>query len=163
MTSWDDLHTAAPEFAATCRARIERDGLALLATLRADGFPRISGVEPLFHVGEVALGMMPASRKALDLRRDPRCALHAATIDKDLADGDVKLTGRAVEVTGGAAVEAYLVALRAAIGWAPAPGAFHLFIVDLVDVSRVSIEDGAMQVDTWRPDRGLTRTTRADE
>lgn len=163
MTSWNDLRAAAPDFADACRTRIERDGLALLATLRADGFPRISGVEPLFHAGAVTLGMMPGSRKARDLRRDPRCALHAATTDKELADGDVKLTGRAREITGGGELDGYIEALRAATGWAPAPGAFHLFVIDLVDVTRVSISDGAMQVDTWRPDRGLTRTTKRDD
>lgn len=162
MTSWNDLHLAAPEFAATCRTRIQRDGIALLASLRADGFPRISGVEPLFHAGELTLGMMPGSRKALDLRRDPRCALHAATTDKEVAAGDVKLTGRAREITGGAALDAYLRALHAAAGWAPAPDAFHLFFIDLVDVTRVSIEGGAMHIDNWRPDRGLTRTTKRD-
>jgi nitroimidazol reductase NimA-like FMN-containing flavoprotein (pyridoxamine 5'-phosphate oxidase superfamily) len=163
VTSWNDLHAAAPEFAAACRARIERDGIALLASLRADGFPRVSGVEPLFHAGELTVGMMPGSRKALDLRRDPRCALHAATTDKEVAAGDVKLTGRAREVTRGTELDAYLTALHAVTGWAPAPAAFHLFFIDLVDVTRVLIEDGAMHLDTWRPEHGLTRTTRRDD
>ena len=63
--------------------------------------------------------------------------LHAATPDFAAA-------GRAREVTGSADLAASLHALQAATDWAPAPGAFHLFFIDLVDVTRVSIEGGAM-------------------
>lgn len=56
---------------------------ATLATLRRDGSPRISGTEVVFddEAGEIYLGMMPGSVKALDLRRDPRLALHSPTVD----------------------------------------------------------------------------------
>jgi hypothetical protein len=57
--------------------RFEATGLGLLATLRADGSPRVSGLEPLFALGELWFGMMPESRKALDLLRDPRFAIPA--------------------------------------------------------------------------------------
>ncbi len=50
----------------------------VIATLRRDGSPRVSGNELRFIDGEVWLGMMPGSVKALDLLRDPRVAVHGA-------------------------------------------------------------------------------------
>jgi Pyridoxamine 5'-phosphate oxidase len=83
-----------------------------IATLRADGSPRISGIEVTFEDGEFSFGSMPDARKGADLRRDPRFALHSATIDPvDGAEaqwpGDAKISGRAIygqpvtEGTGG--------------------------------------------------------------
>ena len=99
MTSWQDFERAAPELAAALEGRFAAHKHALLATLRGDGSPRISGIETTFRNGELWLAMMPDSRKAADLRRDPRFALHAAPLELDLVDGDAKLNGRAIEVT----------------------------------------------------------------
>ncbi len=96
MTTWDEIAADAPALAAKVRARFEATGLAFIATLRKDGSPRISGIEPLFAAGELWLGMMDDSLKAHDLLRDPRLALHSASEDKQVANGDAKLTGRAV-------------------------------------------------------------------
>src|ERR671935_3336335 len=98
MAAWRDVASAAPELAALVRARFEATGLGLLATLRRDGSPRISGIEPLFTADDLWLGMMPGSRKAADLLRDPRFALHSATTDKQVTHGDAKINGRAVVV-----------------------------------------------------------------
>src|SRR5919199_5659869 len=107
MTSWSDVVSAAPELAALVRARFEATGLGLLATLRRDGSPRISGIEPLFALGELWLGMMPGSRKATDLLRDPRFALHSATVDKQVSAGDAKLAGWALAVQDQASLERF--------------------------------------------------------
>src|SRR5689334_6568746 len=96
ITTWADFAAQAPDLATQVAARLDAYGLALLATLRADGSPRISGIEPLVSHGELWFGMMPGSRKVADLERDPRFALHSATIDKNVAERDVKLSGRAV-------------------------------------------------------------------
>src|SRR6266508_6283529 len=77
MATWDEFAAAAPELAARVRAAFDRGVNKLLATLRRDGSPRISGIETTLKDGELWLGMMPQSRKALDLRRDPRMALHS--------------------------------------------------------------------------------------
>lgn len=98
MTSWGDVEAAAPELAALVRARFEATGPAFLATVRTDGSPRITGIEPTFEDGELLLGMMAGSRKGADPRRDPRLALHAAGIDKEVVTGDAKLSGRALLV-----------------------------------------------------------------
>ena len=99
MTTWQDVEAAQPDLARRVQTRFEDTGLALAATVRADGSPRISGWEPLFAMGELWLGGMTESRKSTDVRRDPRLALHNATADKDAKAGDAKISGRAVEVT----------------------------------------------------------------
>ena len=76
MASWGEFVGADPAFGHLAQERIERDGLVLVGTLRRNGWPRISPVEPLIVDGRLYLGMMSQSRKALDLRRDPRCVVH---------------------------------------------------------------------------------------
>src|SRR5512134_3334938 len=123
ITTWNDFADQAPELAAFTEARIEAHGLALLATLRADGSPRISGLEPLITEGQLWFGMMPGSRKVADLERDPRFALHNATVDKAVTDGDVKISGRAVAVPDGSPeMERFRAAFAAATGYGPPPG-----------------------------------------
>ena len=99
MTSWGDFEAADPELAALGRALFLETQLTLVGSLRKDGWPRISPVEPLFFAGELYLGMMWQSRKALDLRRDPRCTVMNTVHDRMIPDGEFKLFGRAVEVT----------------------------------------------------------------
>jgi hypothetical protein len=151
MTDWTTFTTEAPGLAALAERRLEATGLMLLATLRRDGYPRISPLEPIVHDGRLHLGMMPDSTKALDLRRDPRCALHTATADKNVAEGDVKLWGRADEVTDRDELQAYADALEAQLGHHFEPDDINLFVVDLEGVSSVEIVDDAMHVTTWRP------------
>ena len=55
--------------------RIQATGILLLGTIRADGRPRISPCEPYVVDGELLLGMMWQSKKALDLLRDRRLTL----------------------------------------------------------------------------------------
>ena len=116
------------------RARFEATGLGMLATLRADGAPRISGVEPWFGDGELWLGMMPESLKAKDLQRDPRFALHAATADKQMTDGDAKLAGSAIEVTDEATIDRARKSFAEVSGHEPPPGPMHLFRLDVTEV-----------------------------
>ncbi len=74
---------------------MELHGLILLGSLRRDGSPRISPVEPLIVDGELELGMMWQSKKALDLLRDPRCHVHTVVTDRNGTEGEFKLWGRA--------------------------------------------------------------------
>lgn len=147
MSSWSETEGAAPELAAAVRARFEAYGMGLLATLRRDGAPRISGVEPLFALGELWLGMMPDSLKGADLRRDPRMALHSATVDKDVKEGDAKIAGRAVEVTDAGVVEAYLAALSEATGFEPE--GCDVFRVDVTGLSLVKPGGDHLDLHAW--------------
>ena len=101
MTAWHDFEDAAPEFARRVRALFDAHRHKTIATLRADGSPRISGIEAVFEDGELVFGSMARSRKGADLRRDPRFALHSATVDPvDGAEaewpGEAKISGRAM-------------------------------------------------------------------
>jgi len=155
ITTWRDFAAQAPDLAAFAAARIEAHGLALLATLRADGAPRISGLEPLISEGELWFGMMPGSRKVADLERDPRFTLHNATIDKGVTDGDVKISGRAVVVPEGSpAMERFRAAFAEATGYGPPPGPMNLFTADLTGVSSVRPAGDHLVIEWWHPGDG---------
>jgi Pyridoxamine 5'-phosphate oxidase len=95
--AWNALEKGAPELARLARERFEGVGIALLGSVRRDGSPRISPVEPSFVEGHLLFGAMSWSGKARDLARDPRCVLHSAVTDPDGSEGEVKLYGRAEE------------------------------------------------------------------
>src|SRR6266545_6161438 len=98
MTTWKSLRDAAPEIVAVGEERLRHFRLAMLGTLRADGSPRISTVEPVIGGGELLLGLIRGSAKAGDLVRDPRCTLHSIVDDPDSGDPELALRGRFVEV-----------------------------------------------------------------
>ncbi|MFC1414172.1 pyridoxamine 5'-phosphate oxidase family protein [Streptacidiphilus sp. N1-12] len=147
MSSWSETEGAAPELAAAVRGRFEAHGMGLLATLRRDGAPRISGIEPLFALGELWLGMMPGSLKGADLRRDPRLALHSATEDKDVKEGDAKIAGTAVEVTAEGVRQEYLEALSAATGFEPE--GCDVFRVDVTGLSLIRPAGDHLDIHAW--------------
>jgi len=163
MASWNEIESAAPELAARARAAFDAHRHKVLATLRRDGSPRISGIEASFTDGELWLGMMPSSRKALDLRRDPRLALHSATEDPPddptAWPGDAKLAGRAVEV----ADPAMLARLGAGEeGDGAEGGGAHLFRVDITELVHTRVGDPAdhLVIDLWREGSGQRRMER---
>jgi len=101
MTTWQDVELAEPEFAQRVRTLFDAHRHKTIATLRADGSPRISGIEAVFEDGELVFGSMPNARKGADLRRDPRFALHSATVDPVEGSaaqwpGEAKISGRAI-------------------------------------------------------------------
>jgi Pyridoxamine 5'-phosphate oxidase len=148
MSTWSETEASAPELAAAVRGRFEAHGMGLMATLRRDGSPRISGIEPLFALGELWLGLMPDSLKGADLRRDPRLALHSATEDKDVKEGDAKISGRAVEVVAEGVRQEYLEALSAATGFEPED--CQVFRVEVTGLSFVRPVDDHLDVHSWR-------------
>lgn len=160
MSSWKDVTAAAPDIAGLARARVEATGLALMATLRRDGFPRVSGVEPVFAGDELWLGMMPGSRKARDLLRDDRLCLHNATVDKDVSEGDIKITGRAVEADA-AGRDRFRQEVKARSGFDPGED-FHAFTVDVTEVSTVRPDPAAqcLIVEWWREGQNPQRVER---
>ncbi|WP_067965040.1 pyridoxamine 5'-phosphate oxidase family protein [Nocardiopsis trehalosi] len=151
--SWAEFAAAEPAFAAAVRARFTAAKHHVLATLRADGAPRVSGTEVDYQRGHLLLGSMPQARKALDLRRDGRYALHASTADETLADGDAKVSGVAVEVVDPDEIE------RHRTPGTP-PGPFHLFRLLLTDVVLTVVDGDRLVIRHWRPGAGLTETSR---
>ena len=147
MTSWSDVELAAPDLAQRVRILFDAHRHKTIATLRADGSPRISGIEAAFADGELTFGSMPAARKGADLERDPRFALHSATVDPVEGSeaqwpGEAKIAGRAV-LTGTDGADSY----RA----------------DITEVVLTHLDEQATRlVVQWRtPQRGLQRVERA--
>jgi hypothetical protein len=155
VISWKDFAAAEPDLAAALRARFEAARHHVLATLRADGSPRVSGTEVMWFEGDLALGSMLAGRKAIDLQRDPRFALHAHTGDGTMADGDAKVAGVARELDEGA-TERY----RAEREAPPEP--FHLFLLDVHEATLTTIHpDGdRLVIDTWSSTAGRRQIDR---
>ena len=158
MASFADVESEEPEFAARVRAAFDGHAHKFLATLRADGSPRISGIEMKFVGGEPWLAGMPASAKFNDLRGDPRFALHSGSADPEAFSADAKMSGRAQQVTADEERAAF--AKDAGIPMKPTD--FELFRVDLQQVVLVALDDErtALVISSWRPGRGLTRTSR---
>ena len=91
--------------------------MVLLGTLRRDGSPRISPVEPYVARGQLMFGAMTWSGKANDLLRDPRCVLHSTITAPDAGEPELKAYGLAALATTRSARHAgRLVAPRAAHG-----------------------------------------------
>lgn len=124
----------------------------VLATLRADGSPRVSGTEVELLDGDLWIGSMPGALKARDLLRDPRFALHSAPVDATLAVPDVKIAGTA-EAAGPAQVEAFVRHQGSAPG--SDPGEFHLFRLDVTEVVSTTVADDQLVVTSWHPGRGV--------
>jgi hypothetical protein len=159
MASFSDIESEEPEFAARVRAAFDAHGHKILATLRRDGSPRVSGIEARFVRGELWLAGMPRSVKFTDLRRDPRMALHSGSDEPDAFTADAKVSGRAMEITDPDDQATFA-------DEAPVPEAvqpFELFRIDLEQVVLTALNDAkdALVITSWRPGRGLARTTRA--
>ena len=160
MASWGDVERAAATLAETARARFEAHGLGLMATLRHDGSPRISGIEPLFADGELWLGMMPGSRKGADLQKDGRFALHNATVDKQVTDGDVKIGGEARLVDTGESMDRFRLAFERHTGYPPPPGPLTLFRAEVLELSMVRPAGDHLDIEWWREGEGVRRVER---
>ncbi len=160
MTAWSDVVAAAPDLAAAVRDRFEATGLGLLGTLRADGSPRVSGLEPLFALGELWFGMMPDGRKSADLLRDPRFAIHSATVDKQVNDGDAKISGRAVLVEDDDVIARYRAAFAAEAGQEPPPGPMHLFRADVTEISILRPAGDHLDIRWWSATTGAHQLDR---
>ena len=155
MPSWGEVETEVPELAALARRFLDAHVHKTLATLRRDGSPRISGTEVDFAEGEMWLGSMWRSSKALDLRRDPRFALHIGSTDPPDWTGDAKIAGRVEEITD---PERKTAIVR---GDAP-PCPSHLFRADITELVVVRLGDPAdhLVIESWHAGRGANRRER---
>jgi Pyridoxamine 5'-phosphate oxidase len=150
MTAWRDFEQAEPQFARRVRSLFEAHRHETIATLRADGSPRISGIETVFEDGELVFGSMPDARKGADLRRDPRFALHSATVDpvegaEAQWPGEAKIAGRAIPA--------------GPVSTGPEGDLFH---ADIAEVVHTHLDEKAtmLVVEWWTPTHGLRRFER---
>src|SRR6478752_5948497 len=92
---WEDLHEGQPRLAAIAAERLVAPGVLLVVTIRADGTPRLSPVEPFVLDGDLWLSMLLGSLKAADLLRDPRVLVHSIVTGPDGGEGEMKVRGTA--------------------------------------------------------------------
>jgi hypothetical protein len=137
MTTWGAFEQAEPEFAGRVRWLFEAGRHKTIATLRADGSPRIS---------------MTGARKGADLRRDPRFALHGPTFHP--------VEGRESEWPGEAKIaERAISAGPVNTGEASGQPDGELFVADIAEVviTGLNAEGTRLVVAWWTPERGLRR------
>ena len=145
MTSWQEFTEQAPDLAARVHARFTAEKTHVLATVRRDGSPRVSGTEIDFRGRDAYLGSMVGAVKARDLQRDGRFALHAHP-----GEGDAKLAGIAVELTDPAEI--------AALQGNSDP--CHLFRLELTEAVVTWVAEDTLFVESWREGRGTVRFAR---
>lgn len=148
---WSDFEDWQPRLAAVGRQKLLGPGVVLVVTVRRDGTPRLSPVEPFLLDGELWLSMLLNSTKALDLARDPRILVHSVVTGRDGSAGEFKVRGTARAETDPSVQRRYAEAVAGALGWHPTPGEFHLFAVDLDDVTFIRYVDatGDQFVTRW--------------
>ena len=157
MPGWRDMEAGAPEIARLGLARLNAARVAMLGTLRRDGSPRISPIEPCFVHGRLLMGAMTWSGKAADLRRDPRYVLHSIVTDPDSGEGELKLQGLAGEAGLALRAEA------ASAWWSAQP--LEKASVFVLGVGRAvfvewNLERGMMTVHRWSPRDGYSHSAR---
>lgn len=156
---WSELEHAQPRLAELAQQRLIGPGVVLVGTIRRDGTPRLSPVEPLVMDGELWLSMMWRSTKAADLLRDPRILVHSVITRREGTEGEFKIRGTARAEDDPAVQRRYADTVAASLGWEPEPGRFHLFAVDIGDVAFIHYDDasGDQFVATWPPGREFVR------
>ncbi|OMC54215.1 pyridoxamine 5-phosphate oxidase [Mycobacterium sp. IS-836] len=152
MISWREFTAAAPRIATIFLRRHAATGnLCILGTLRSDGFPRISPIEPRFFEDRLWIAGMPGTTKFHDLSRDPRFCLHTATVDTEVKDGDAKLFGVVEDVQDKDLHQRYAEALYEQTGFDIRGQDFdHLYRADLIGGSAVEVTDGHLDITIWK-------------
>ena len=148
--TWHEFTPQDPALAALGQERLDRNGLVMLAILRKNGWPRISPVEPLFFNGQLYLGMMWRSQKALDLLRDPRCCVHNTVSDRHATEGEFKVFGRALEITDPGDRERYAEAVFQKIGFRPQEPEYHCFAIDIQSAAANTLIDEEFHHEIWK-------------
>ena len=155
MPAWKAIEQAEPEFAGRVRRLFGAGRHKTIATLRADGSPRISGIECEFANGDLRFGSMAGARKGADLRRDPRFALHGPTFHPEEGNesdwpGEAKIAGRAIPAGPVTTSEA-----------SEQPDG-ETFVADITEVVITGLNAGATKlvVESWTLERGLQRLER---
>jgi hypothetical protein len=155
VPAWRVIEQAEPEFAGRVRMLFDAGRHKTIATVRADGSPRISGIECQFTGGNLSFGSMTGARKAEDLKRDPRFALHGPTFHPEEGkesdwSGEAKIAGRAIPAGPMTTEEA-----------SEQPEG-EMFIADITEVviTGLSADATKLVVESWTPERGLRKVER---
>jgi hypothetical protein len=153
VATWKEFTVAAPRIAAIFTRRHAATGnLCMLATLRSDGSPRISPMEPRVFEDQLWLIGMPNTTKFKDLNRDPRFCLHTATVDIHVKDGDAKLWGVVRDVGDRALQLRFATTLFRETGLDLREKEFdHFYAAELTGGSAVEVGAGDLEITIWKP------------
>ena len=154
VATWNELAIARPLLIERARALflIEQPdapgpaGLGYLATVRADGGPRVHPISPAVLDGHLYAFILRKTPKAADLLRDHRFALHSWPLpftDEGFDDEEIHLVGRAIPV----ADPALIARVGVAVGDDPTGGV--IFELDLVTAMHKH-RRGGLTYDVWR-------------
>jgi hypothetical protein len=152
MVTWSEFAVAAPRISAIfTRRHAATRNLCMLATVRMDGSPRISPMEPRIFENQLVLVGMPGTTKFRDLDRDPRFCLHTATVDTEVTDGDAKLWGRVHDLQDEALHQRFAEDLFADMGLDLRGQKFAPFYTaDVTSASSVEVVDGHLDITVWK-------------
>ncbi|MFD4369869.1 pyridoxamine 5'-phosphate oxidase family protein [Rhodococcus sp. NPDC058521] len=153
MTTWTQFAHESPDLARAVKARLDAHKHHVIATLRKDGSPRVSGTEVEFFEDTLLLGSMVDARKAEDLRRDPRYSLHSNPGHHSMEGGDAKIGGKAHEIVGTEKD-------RIVAHYPDDIDEADVFELDIEEVTLTTVDDDHLYVDHWQPGRGVTRFTK---
>jgi hypothetical protein len=153
--SWRAFESAEPEMASFCRNELAKTGIMLIGTIRRDGSPRISCIEPFIVDDTLYLGMMWLSVKAVDLQRDPRTVLRNAICSSTGDEREISLRGRATEIRDPPMRARYLEAVAGKIDWREPR--FHLFSVEIESAALIEYGRGEQSVRLWPQGTAFTR------
>jgi hypothetical protein len=150
VPAWKAIEQAEPEFAERVQRLFDAGRHKTIATLRADGSPRISGIECEFADGDLRFGSMTGAHKGADLRRDSRFALHGPTFHPQEGTesdwpGEAKIAGRAIPAGPVITDEA------------SAGPEGEMFVADITEVVITGLNANATKlvVESWTLERGL--------
>jgi len=145
MANWQEFAQQAPELAAFGQTRFQ-SGVAYLATVRADGSPRVHPVTPI--IGEqLFLFMEPTSPKGKDLQRDARYTLHCSVEDMGGGGGEFYLRGQAT------LTDDPLLREQATLAASYTPQDRYILFVLTVEFAFMNrYEDGPAKTQRWQQD-----------
>ena len=145
MATWNSIAAEAPVLAAQVLARFIGHPHHILGTIELNGAPRLSGINLMWDDGVVWFGCMSDSRKAIDIQRDSRIALHSAPLSAELDGGDARISGRALPLES-----------SRVLAWRPeTPSDGVFFQVDIEKVHLVEVDGKDLKVSMWDTESGL--------
>jgi predicted pyridoxine 5'-phosphate oxidase superfamily flavin-nucleotide-binding protein len=160
---WEDFANEAAALASKVENLIDQYGFALIGTVRRDGTPRISPVETHLLGTDLALVMIPRTRKATDIGRDNRLILQSPVVNAANPGSEYKLRGSAAIIESNQGREAVAGAVEARSGWRPRPDWLFVAVV-LSEATHIAWSpDGTGVISRWSVTEGTTqRTMRLD-
>jgi len=146
---------AEPDFAGRVQRLFDAGRRTSIATIRAVGAPRISGIECEFADGDLRFGSMTGARKGAHLVRDPRFALHGPTFHPE--------PGRENEWSREAKIAGRAMAVGPVTGHDSSEPDGVMFAADITEVviTRLNLAADALIVESWTPKSGLRHLERA--